>query len=319
MRAQPVGLRSAADLEDQVSTPLEVWRFRDGKAGHERQTAGLLAALGAQRPLRVQEFTVSSLRVPWWHWLRGTWPLPRPGAPPALLVGAGRACQWPLLAARRRFGGRAIYCMKPGLPTGCFDLCLVPEHDGARRGVHVEPTLGVLNDLQRQDSARQDHTLLLIGGPSRHHQWDEPALLKQLASIIFGGPTRAFVIADSRRTPESTRTALATFVQPGVVYQPSTTSAPDWLPRALSTARAAWVTVDSVSMIFEALTAGLGVGLLEVPARKADRIEGLTASLIAQGRVTSFKGWLQGQPLRALQPPLAEAARCATLILARWP
>lgn len=302
-----------------MNTPLEVWRFRDGKAGHERQTAGLLAALGVQRRLRVQEIAVSSLPAPWWHFLCGSWPLPTPNEMPALLVGAGRACQWPLLAARRRFGGRTIYCMKPALPTGCFDLCLIPRHDGAKRSTHVEPTCGVLNDVQQHTGARQAHTLLLIGGPSRHHQWDEPALLKQVASIIFDSPTRAFIIADSRRTPASTRTALATFVQPGVVYQSSATSPADWLPRALSTAHAAWVTADSVSMIFEALTAGLGVGLLEVPARKVDRIEALAASLIAQRQVTSFKGWLQGQPLRAAEPPLAEAARCAALILARWP
>jgi uncharacterized protein len=302
-----------------VSTPLEVWRFRDGKAGHERQTAGLLAALGALRSLRVQEIAVSSLRAPWWHWLRGSWPFPTLNESPALLVGAGRACQWPLLAARRHFGGRTIYCMKPALPARCFDLCLIPAHDGAERSTHVEPTCGVLNDVQPHSGARQAHTLLLIGGPSRHHQWDEPALLKQVASIIFGSPTRDFIIADSRRTPASTRTALATFVQPGVVYQSSTTSPADWLPRALSSAHAAWVTADSVSMIFEALTAGLGVGLLEVPARKVDRIAALAASLIKQRQVTSFKGWLQGQPLRAATPPLAEAARCAALILARWP
>ena len=302
-----------------MNTPIEVWRFCDGKAGHERQTAGLIAALRARRALAVREFAVASIRTPFWHWLRGTWPLPALAPTPALLVGAGRACQWPLLAARRAFGGRAIYCMSPGLPRGCFDLCLVPEHDGARRSAHVEPTVGVINDLQRQTISRKDHTLLLIGGPSRHHGWDEPALLKQLASIIFGSPTRAFVICDSRRTPASTRAALAQFVQPGVAYQPSASSPSDWLLGALGAARSAWVTVDSVSMIFEALTAGLGVGLLEVPVRRVDRISALATSLVNRGQVTSFKGWLQGQALVAPQPSLAEAARCADLILARWP
>ena len=81
----------------------------------------------------------------------------------------------------------------------------------------------------------------------------------------------------------------------------------------------AWVTLDSVSMIFEALTAGLGVGLLEVPVRRVDRISALATSLVNRGQVTSFKGWLQGQPLVAPQRSLAEAARCADLILARWP
>lgn len=297
---------------------IEVWRFLDGKAGHERQTAGLIAALARARAVQVFEIRCGSGGLAGWRrWLGGRAALPPGARAPALLLGAGRACQWPLLLARHRYGGRTVYCMKPALPTAWFDLCLVPRHDGARPGAHVEPTLGVLNDVQCQGSAPRTRTLVLVGGPSRHHGWDETALLAQLARVLEGarGPV---VISDSRRTPPSTRAALAAVARAGVSFAPATGLTGDWLPRALCTAATVWVTADSVSMLFEALTAGAGVGLLDVPARRDDRITRIAPALVADGRVTPLSAWQPGAAL-SVNAPLAEAERCAALILARWP
>lgn len=297
--------------------PLEVWRFCDGKAGHERQTAGLVAALARRRAIAVREIAVAPIAAPWWHWLRRSWPEPPAGSTPALLVGAGRACQWPLLAARRCFGGRIIYCMKPGLPVSCFDLCLIPQHDNARVGPHVEPTFGVLNDIALAAPHAGDLTLIMIGGPSRHHDWDDAAVLRQIARIL-DQRAGAVVITDSRRTPPSMQTALQRLARDNISYQPGTTSPPAWLAAKLAAAREAWVTADSVSMVFEALTAGVGVGLIDVPVRRRDRIARLGESLVHHGQVTAFRAWQQGEPLSPPQPPINEAARCADLVLSRW-
>lgn len=297
---------------------IEVWRFLDGKAGHERQTAGLVAALARTHPLRVVEIPCGTDgRAGWRRWLGGGIAIPPDAGTPDLLLGAGRACQWPLLRARRRHGGRAIYCMRPALPTSWFDLCLVPRHDGAQGGPHVEPTLGALNDVCCATDTRRAGTLVLIGGPSRHHGWDETALLGQLARILDGerGPV---VVSDSRRTPPATRAALSALTRPGLTFEPAAGAAADWLPRALCAAATVWVTADSVSMLFEALTAGAAVGLLEVPARRDDRITRIAPALVTEGRVTPLAAWQPGTPLPR-SAPLAEATRCATLILSRWP
>ena len=295
-----------------------VWRWCDGKAGHERQTAGLLKHLGNLRELSVHELAANTLRFPLWHWLRNDFAPLRPLPKPDLLVGAGRACQWPMLAAQRAAGGRTLYCMKPYLPTWAFDLCLVPRHDGAELSPHVEPTQGVLNDVSPRDPTSGQQALILIGGPSRHHTWDEAALLRQVASIVFGSSTRAMVIMDSRRTPASTSARLAEFVQRGVEFHAHHTTSPTWILDKLHTAREAWVTADSVSMLSEALTAGLAVGVIDVPARRADRITRLADQLTVDGDVISLSAWLQGQPLKPRPQPLAEARRCAALVAARW-
>jgi len=222
-----------------------------------------------------------------------------------------------LLAARRRFGGRSVYCMKPGLPSAWFDLCLVPQHDNARLGSHVEPTFGVLNDIQARGLPRDGSTLIMIGGPSRHHRWDDAQVLLQVNAIL-ARRTGMVLLTDSRRTPANMRIALASLAGHGVRYQPGAGAAPGGLVDALAVAAQAWVSADSVSMIFEALTAGVGVGLIAVPSRRRDRITHLTESLVTHGRATSFAGWQRGDPLIPPDPPLDEAGRCADLLLARW-
>lgn len=295
--------------------PLVVWRFHDGKPGHDRQSAGLLQALAARRALHVHSLARHAHAVTLWHWVTGRLPaslahLP----PPALIVGAGHACELALLVARRARGGRSVYLMKPSLPVVLFDLCFVPHHDGVAAGPHVEPTQGVLNDVRPGSGARTGPVPILVGGPSAHHAWDEKALLQQIASLVFGSRERRFTISDSRRTPASTSARLRDFAQPGVEVVSHRDTPPDFVTQTLAQAAEAWVTADSVSMLFEALTAGCAVGLLDVPAKRADRISGIAPGLIRDGLVTPLEQWRARGSLPQPAQPLAEAARCAEVI-----
>ena len=101
----------------------------------------------------------------------------------------------------------------------------------------------------------------------------------------------------------------------GVHFVSHTTCGPDWLRESLMRAPAAWVTADSVSMLFEALSAGCAVGVLEVPARRADRITRIASTLLAESRVLSLAQW-QATDQWPTHPPLAEAARCAARVAA---
>lgn len=301
-----------------MDAPLVVWRFTDGKPGHDRQTAGLLHALAAWRPLAIHTIPVGPLGVSWWGVLRRRLPallstLPKPG----LLVGAGHGCERTLLAARRACNAPSVYLMKPGLPLACFDLCLVPRHDDVAAGPAVELTQGVLNDLVPGTGPRDGPVPILVGGPSKHHGWDEAALLRQIASLVFGSRERHFVISDSRRTPAATSAQLATFAQRGVSVISHRDVGPDWLRDTLGHAADAWVTADSVSMLFEALTAGCAVGVLEVPVLREDRITSIAPLLVRDGVVASLGQWLAGSRLPRAAQPLAEAARCAAIVDAR--
>ena len=276
-----------------------VWRFCDGKAGHERQTAGLLEALGALRQLEI-------------HVLRDGM---RPSsALPQLAVGAGRACAWRMLLSRGSGQALRVYLMNPPLPRRLFDLCLVPRHDGVAEQPGVILTDGVLNDLRPARGPRGGPLLVLVGGPSKHHRWDEAGLLAQVAAVLADTPDTPVLISDSRRTPASTSAALQGLAGGRVNVVRHTEVAPDWLPTTLASAAGAWVSADSVSMLFEALTTGCAVGVLEVPCKREDRINRIAAALAARGMVTLFSAWQGSRQLAPPREPLAEAARCAALI-----
>lgn len=300
--------------------PLIVWRFTDGKPGHENQTAGLVQALQAHRPVEVHDIlapnglAAAAAWVVWWFPWGDTLP------DPDLLLGAGHATHMPLLAARRARGGRAVVLMRPSLPDGWFDLCVVPQHDAPRPTENVFITHGVLNRVRPGAAKDPRQGLILIGGPSKHHHWSEREVLEQIVQIqARGTPSQRWRLTTSRRTPPGFLAALNKIVDPArIEVVPFERTDPDWLPEQLAWAGTVWVTADSVSMIYEALTAGAAVGLIEIPAQGQDRVGGGVESLIDTGQVTGFSQWRAGADLRAPKQPFSEAARAAREIMLRF-
>jgi hypothetical protein len=295
-----------------------VWAFTDGKAGHESQTRGLIEALAGHRVLDVRW-----IRIPAYASVLTSLMTRRflPGAdlpPPDLLIGAGHRTHLPLLAARRSRGGRAVVLMKPSLPRVWFDLCVIPEHDNVT-GSKVFTTRGALNTL-RPGAKDARAGLILIGGPSRHHGWREKELLTQVEAVIKRERKIRWTLTTSRRTPPSTTRRLQTLAQANLTVVPVSDTGPGWLSGRLAAAACAWVTEDSVSMVYEALTAGCATGILAVPARlrgkrKVQRgIEALTRDRLA----TSFRDWQAGARLTPPATPFNEAARVADWIVQQW-
>ena len=302
------------------SRPLVIWRFIDGKPGHENQTAGLAQALRAQRPVEVNDIeapgslAAAGAGLVWWFPWGDTLP------DPDLLLGAGHATHVPLLAARRARGGRAVVLMQPSLPCAWFDLCAVPLHDAPRPAENVFITQGVLNRVRPGAAKDPRQGLILIGGPSKHHRWSEREVIEQVAQIqARSAPQQRWRLTTSRRTPASFVPALSRVVDTArVEIVPFEHTDADWLPAQLAWAGVVWVTADSVSMIYEALTAGAAVGLIEVPAADDDRIAGGVQSLVDTELATAFSQWRAGAELRAPRQAFSEAARVAREIIQRW-
>jgi len=296
--------------------PLVIWRLLDGKPGHENQSLGLANALAARCPVTVHELPVRRGWHAWLELLTGRCAAGTRLPAPDLLIGAGHATHVPLLACRRARGGRTVVLMRPGLPRCWFDLCLIPEHDGVCAGPGVLPTRGVLNPLRPADKD-PDAGLILVGGPSAHYHWDEAALCRQVQAIV-SRDSRRWTVATSRRTPAATEKALAGLAGDNLVVVPSRDTAPGWLAGKLGPAAVAWVTEDSVSMLYEALTAGAACGVLPVPVRRAGRVRAGLQGLLADGTVCAFDDWQRGRALQPPATPFDEAARCARWICTRW-
>lgn len=296
---------------------LVVWQLSDGKRGHERQVEGLIAALAARRQLSHHR-----IAVPGSAWRRlcvaagghfdGTTGLPAPH----FIIGAGRACQWPLIGLRRARGGRSIYLMRPALPAACFDLCIIPRHDGITGGAHVLLSDGPLNPMRPGLAPRAALGLILIGGPSRHHRFEPAAVLDQVRRIVEHAPQLAWTVADSRRTPPDFVGALAGLS--GVRHVRHQSSGEDWLPAALAQATQVWVSADSAGMLYEALSAAAPLGVIEVAPRRADRITAIAPELCARGLAVRVADLATGARPTA-RAALDEAGRIADALLVRWP
>ena len=295
-----------------------IWLFSDGKPGHDNQTLGLTEALARQWPLGVHAVPPPPAWQALGYYLRRRFP-PADSLPdPTLILGAGQRTHLAMLAARRARGGRAVVLMRPSLPLGCFDLCVIPEHDHPPARANVLETRGVLNRILPSQTQDSEQGLFLIGGPSAHFAWNDGELCQQIAAILAADAAKRWVLTTSRRTPPTFLPALATLGGNPLSAVPYSETTPDWVPAHLSCAAQVWVTADSVSMVYEALTAGAAVGILAVPKQADSRVSRGLEGLLREEWVTPFQRW---QRIGRLTRPLLvfnEAERCALDIGRLW-
>ena len=296
---------------------LVIWRLMDGKPGHEKQSAGLLQGIEALRQIEVHNFDMRCKALFWHqvrrHALRGAADIPAPD----ITLGVGHRTHLPTLIARHVCGGKSVVLMKPTLSHRLFDLIFLPQHDRYWRKGNLVETRGVVcpsvNHAKVENSG-----LILLGGTNRHFQWRDADIAAQVAAITRASPDVDWQVCDSRRTPGTLRNALPSAAN--LRYQPWQSTAGDFLERALGAARYVWVTADSASMLYEALSAGAQVGVIALDAKRPGRdnkhMRGIRL-LLSQGHVFSTADGfrLQGR----LMPPhfYPENRRCAEIVVER--
>lgn len=297
---------------------LTLWRITDGKPGHEKQTLGLANALARLRPADCHEIAAADLRHPLQAWLTRRFPPGDDLPDPDLILTAGHATHLAALAARRARGGRVVVLMRPSLPLACFDLCVIPAHDQPPASPRVFTTLGAINTACAAADKSAQRGLLLIGGVSAHFRWDSGAIVRQVGELVRAEADVRWTLTTSRRTPADFLPGLRALDGLSLDVVPGERTPPGWLEQELAQAGRAWITPDSVSMVYEALTAGARVGLFELPPkRRLTRVARGILSLREDGRVAGFADWRAGRPLPPAQP-LDEATRCARHLLDRW-
>tara|TARA_A100001037_G_scaffold177246_2_gene158911 strand:- start:69 stop:977 length:909 start_codon:yes stop_codon:yes gene_type:complete len=297
-----------------------IWHFLDGKPGHDNQSTGLVNALRELRAINVHVIDVTERHTLWGLLLLlhasypGTAKLPTP----KLLIGAGHNTHAPLLSARRGRGGHAIVLMKPSLPTTWFDLCVVPAHDTPISKPNLLITQGVLNKLRPARNLDAKQGLILLGGPSAHYHWHEEELISQLRAVLQNSTLDRWTVATSRRTPASTVARLNALGYYNTEVVTADSVDHHWLPLQLKRCGVVWVSEDSVSMVFEALTAGAATGLLQLNPKQDNHVRRGVMTLADEGTVTRFEDWREGKTLTSPAQPFDESARVAGIIAERW-
>lgn len=296
-----------------MTAPLPILLLADGKPGHENQSLGLIEAIERLTPIEVEKTRITK------RGLGGLLGLPAPTRRPSLIVGAGHRTHLPMIALSRRTDAPCVLLMKPSIPASFFDQCIIPEHDLGKRaaGPNVIVSKGALNRVPPLQETTKNGGLILIGGPSKAHDWDEAAVIRSVAEIIERSGDRPWRMTDSRRTPGGTLDRICKTC-PGVASYPHTRTGSEWLPQRLAEAAEAWVTSDSISMIYESLSSGARVGLIPAPPKRTGRVSRGVDQLIKDRWITPFEAWTKDHSLPAPPRILREADRCAALVLERY-
>lgn len=249
---------------------LEVLLVRDGRPGHEKQSLGLIASLKKRYTVRLQEVRVQPgcravYKAASFMWGRLSQELS--DFAPDLIIGTGSHTHLPMLALQKRLGGRTVVCMSPmSLIRPHFDLCCIPRHDEIPAGNNVLLTdgpPGVNSDLGRHNPSS---ILVLVGGvDEKSHVWDNEAIAKSIVSAVARHSGVSWTLTTSPRTPSNFLEVFAKQQRDArIALYPFRQTPPGWLEKELQVASWVLVTEDSLSMIFEALSAGCQVATIPV-------------------------------------------------------
>jgi mitochondrial fission protein ELM1 len=282
----------------------------DGKPGHRNQSLGLAEALLRQIPGHIDVIDITS-RNPFRasaEAIRKARLLTRPH----LIIAAGQATHAALLVLGKKLDAPTVVLMRPSLPCALFDLCLIPQHDlrHSDQPSYIIPTIGALNRIQANPEP-SNRGLIMIGGASKEFTWDGESLISAISEIIANS-SRDWHLTDSRRTPPGFVESIRSLP---ITIHPHQETSPDWLPSQLADVDQAWVTQDSVSMIFEALSSSASVGILPLlPRKNLSKISRAVQQLCEDQQASFFSDWQKCHQLPSAAP-LREADRCAKLVL----
>lgn len=247
----------------------------DGKAGHRSQALGLFQAMQRQQAnatfeeVSIHDLPIFSLINAFFSSKKSLFK-----QVPDFIFGVGSHTHFRVWLLGKIFKkAKTVILMKPNLPIAWFDYAVIPEHDGIPANSRVIVTRGALNPIRNENRHQKARILIALGGSSKRHQWNQEKILLSVQQIVEHNPNSEIILTTSRRTPAKfidilRQQSFAQYLQICPVEQ----TPQGWIFEEMQKAEAVWVTEDSVSMIYEALTAGCRVGVIAMDRLKQDRI-----------------------------------------------
>ena len=304
-----------------MSTDIRPWILSDSYAGLQAQALGLAEAAGFAPELRVL-----APGRPWRAIPPRFWPAPlaiagasvRGALPPLSIACGGMGAA--VGAALRRRGVPVVQVQNPRMDPRRFDVIVAARHDGMA-GPNVVVTRTALHRVTPErlhgEAARwrsrfnplpRPLVAVLVGGSNGRFRLDAPVARRLAASLaeMIRRDHVGLALTPSRRTDPAALRALAEAVAPlgGFVWDGAGENPYFGM---LALADAIVVTVDSVSMISEAVATAAPVMLAALPGRSR-RNALFTAGLLAEGRVRPFAGRFETWPAQPLDDTPEAAA-----------
>jgi uncharacterized protein len=304
-----------------MSTAARSWILSEGYAGLQAQALGLAEAAGLHPEMRVLV-----PRVPW-RWVSASlWPSPLSAVPeavraplPELVIGCGGVAA-AVGAALRRGDRPVVQVQHPRMDPRRFDLIVVNRHDEltgpnvivTRTALHrVTPArLAAAADAWRSRLAHLKRPLVavLVGGSNGRFRLDAAVagnLAGELAGMMRSDGVGVAVTPSRRTEPAVVRVLADALVPLGAHVWDGSGDNPYF--GLLALADAIVVTMDSVSMVSEAVATAAPVMLARLPGRSR-RNSLFNEQLLKDGRVREFKGRLELWPVTPLDDTATAAA-----------
>lgn len=263
----------------------------DGKAGHRSQALGLFQAMQRQQANATFE-EVSIHNLPIGSLIKALFSSKNTlfEQAPDFIFGVGSHTHFRVWLLGKIFKkAKTVILMKPNLPIAWFDYAVIPEHDGIAANNCVIVTRGALNPIRNENRHQAGRILIALGGSSKRHQWNQEKVLLSVQQIVEHNPDSEIILTTSRRTPAGfidilKQQSLTKRLQICPVEQ----TPQGWIFEEMQKAEAVWVTEDSVSMIYEALTAGCRVGVIAMDRLKQDRITNSVDRLLEEKLIANI-------------------------------
>lgn len=290
----------------------------DGKAGHRSQAMGLYKAIQRNSTQSVSFQEISIAQLPIVSLCAGMLAhriIDAVSQTPDYIIGVGSHTQLRVLLLGKVFPqAKTVILMKPNFPFSWFDHVIIPEHDGVAELGNVILSKGALNPIINEQLHHPNRILIALGGSSKRHQWDNEKVLHAIQQIAEQNPQAEIILTTSRRTPAEFLDLLNEQPFAGQLQIFPVEQTPQgWIFEEMQQAEAVWVTEDSVSMIYEALTAGCRVGVIQIDRLKQDRIVKSVDALLKKNIVSKQFEIAQ----LAENTPFEEAQRVALKLLQR--
>lgn len=309
--------------------PLHIISFFDGRPGHEKQTQGILQALSRLTPTEVETRLIQRPSLPGsiQNWARYLVSFEtarnKTKRPVDLIIGTGSSTHIPMLLYQKTCRAKVVTCMSPGFPLNRrIDLCFVPQHDRKKPAANRFFTVGPPNNLVYQERHDKEKALILIGGVDvKSHRWRTDRVVAQVGTLLSKNPSLAWTISSSPRTPDDMLLQIDKLASqsPNVDFFRSEETPAGWIEARYAQSDIVWVTADSISMIYEALTAGCRVGALPMEWKQSDsKFQRSLDYLVQNGHISLYETWVSNKDSMVRGVQLDEASRCAKEILKRW-
>jgi len=308
---------------------LRIRAYWDTRAGHVKQTRGIIQALSELTPIEVTDVFLPDYRF--WNsisdWFAFACSFFKPDKNNQtlkydLIIGTGSHTHIPMLLYKQK-KEKLVTCMTPDWPLGkYFDLCFIPEHDIPSKADNIFITTGPPNTAVNMQHHDPKQGLIVIGGKDKKtHIWDNEEIILQVRHILETVEDISWTVSTSPRTPGE---MTPMFDKLGkeflhMNFLPFEKTSQGWIEEQYAKSKFSWVSEDSVSMVYEALSAGCRVGVLSVNWKNKENKIACAIGLLEKNRkIVSFDKWKNNNAAWPDHDGLNEAERCAVEILKRW-